>query len=257
MWRRSYIWAALFSVALLVGGTASAEAIIGGQTLRAPYETEVSPEDAIMACQGPRLPTTYNYDCHYYSSEVTESQLIHLAAEKVTDDVAGCVPGTQPVVSKAMYYSRTSGFMFGGSVKIDLKVLSGFSGLMSKLKEFGPGVQGNFGYSVSTTFGEAKTYGIPSNYGKISWGIFSQDALESKINQSVQITSTDIQGPRPMYYTAHGVTVVTPIADNTTNFPQGVLAKTERNFGNVEEFNTLCPGGVLPDYLGGPGKPVY
>lgn len=254
---RSYSWVTLFVVALLVGGTASAEAIIGGKKLRPPYETQVSPNDTIMACQGPRLPMTYNYDCHYYSSEVTESKLVHLPAERVTDDVAGCVPGTQPVVAKTMTYSRTAGFTFGGSIKIDIKVLTGFNGLLTKVKEKGPGIQGNFGYTVSTTFGEAKTYGVPANYGKISWGVFSQDAVESKVNQSIQITSTQIQGPRSMYYTAYGVTVVTPIADNTTKFPQGVLAKTERNFASVEEFDTLCPGGVLPDYLGGPGKPPY
>jgi hypothetical protein len=249
----------ILAVAVLVavaGSVRPAQAVIGGDRFPAPQEQIVTPDDSIMACQGPRLPTDYHYDCQYYSSEVTASELVHLPAVKVTDDVAGCLPGTQPSVAKTMIYATTAAFQFSASAKLDLKILSGFTGLLNKIKEFGPGLQGGFGYTESTTFGEGKTYTIPADYGKISWGVFSQDAVADTINESVQITSTDISGPSARYFTASGVKTLTPVAEEKSQFPQGTLAKSSRNFASAEEFKTLCPDGALPDYLGGAGSPT-
>jgi hypothetical protein len=254
---RSSLHVAFLGVTLLVTGIASAEAVVGGRPLKEPYETVVQPDDVIMACQGPRLPVTYNYDCHYHSSEITDSEIVPLPAVRVTDQVAGCEPGTQPSVAKTMTYATTATFRFGVSVKLDLKILSGYGGLLARLKEFGPGLQAGFGYATSTTFGQASSYTIPADYGKVSWGVFSQDAVMSTINESVEITSTGITGPPTIYYTAHGVTTTTPIANETTGFPQGTLGKSDRSFASVEEFNALCPSGVLPDYLGGPGDTYW
>jgi hypothetical protein len=248
---------ALLSVALLATGIASAEAIIGGQPLKEPYETVVQPDDIIMACQGPRLPMTYNYDCHYYSSEITDSEVVSLPAVQVTDKVAGCEPGTQPSMAKTLTYATTATFSFGVAAKLDLKVLSGYKGLLANLKEYGPGLQAGFGYATSTTFGETQTYTIPADYGKVSWGVFSQEAVKATVNETVEITSTSIQGPPTIYCTAYGLTTLTPIAHDTTKFPQGTLGKSGRSFASVEEFNDLCPGGVLPDYLGGPGTTYW
>lgn len=254
---RHSLFTALLGVALLVTGIASAEAVVGGQPLKEPYETVVQPDDVILACRGLRLPMTYNYDCHYYSSEITDSEVVSLPAVQVTDHVAGCGPGTQPSVAKTLTYATTATFSFGVAAKLDLKVLSGYKGLLANLKEYGPGLQVGFGYATSTTFGETQTFTIPADYGKVSWGVFAQRAVEATVNETVQITSTSIVGPPAIYYTAYGLTTLTPIAHDTTGFPQGTLGKSSRSFADVDEFNDLCPGGVLPDYLGGPGTTYW
>jgi hypothetical protein len=247
------------AVAALAAGAAlslprpEAKAIIGGENLAS--ETEVSPDDPIMACQGEKRGSPDHYNCSRESSEVVGSRRITLSPEKVTDDVAGCLPGNQPSVAKAISYTKTSTISVSGNLKFDLKILTGFTGLFNQIKEYGPGVGVGVSYSVATSFGQSKTYTIPADYGKISWGIFAQDAVESTVNQSIRVNSLHIGGPSPRFYTGYGVKIVTPLEDDTTKFPYGTLAKAQRDFASVEEFNALCPGGVLPPYLGGSGEP--
>jgi hypothetical protein len=233
-----------------------AQAVPGEPQPRANEEV-VDVGDPIMTCQGEKRRSK-NYDCEHFASEVVSSREINLPPEKVTDEVAGCQPGTQPTISKQISYSKSSTVTVSASAKFDLKILAGAGGIFEKIKEYGPGIGIGVSHSWSTTFGQSETYSVPADYGKISWGVFSQRAAESTVNETVVVRNITIGGNDSYLYTANNFKIVTPIEKETTKFPVGTLAKDQRDFKSVEEFKELCPNGVLPEYLGGepdPGKP--
>lgn len=220
----------------------------------------VSPQvqGTVDQCLPAHRGVTDDYDCERFHSEVKSSREINLPPEKVTDDVAGCHPGNQPSVNKRISYSKASTVSVSASLKFDLKILTGAAGVFKQIKGFGPGIGVGVSYSWSTTFGSSEGYTIPADYGKVPWGTFSQRATESVVDETVVIRNTGIGHNDSYLYTVYGITVVTPIEEDTTKFPQGTLAKDSRDFKSVEEFKQLCPTGVLPEYLGGkpdPGVP--
>jgi hypothetical protein len=214
-----------------------------------PKPTPVSADDPIMHCAGPKLPQ-WHHNCHVYSAEVTATKLIHLPGEKVTDNVAGCQPGNQPSVGKTLTYSKS--VTMGGGVGVNVQQLQDIGQILRNTqKRLAPEISGNFGVSTSTSWGQNKSYNVTANYGKVSWGVFSQEAVESTTNLVIEITSTDVGGRSPLYYSANGVRVVAPLEDKQKKQPQGTLSQGERNFKDRAEFQQLCPSGALPPYLGG------
>jgi hypothetical protein len=214
-----------------------------------PKPTPVSADDPIMHCAGPKLPR-WHHNCHVYSADVTATKLIHLPGEKVTDNVAGCQPGNQPSVGKTLTYSKS--VTMGGGVGVNIQQLQDIGQVLRNTqKRLAPEISGNFGVSKSTSWGQNKSYNVTANYGKVSWGVFAQEAVESTTNLVIEITSTDVGGRSPLYYSANGVRVVAPLEDKQKKQPQGTLSQGERNFKDRAEFQQLCPSGVLPPYLGG------
>lgn len=226
-----------------------AQAVPGEPGLR-PNEQLVDIGDPIMKCAGDKRRSSV-YSCGTFAQEVLGNREINLPSEKVTDDVAGCHPGSQPSVAKQISYAKTTSVSVNAQIKFDLKILTGAKGMFSKIKEYQPSIGGGLAYSWATTFGEAKTSTIPADYGKISWGIFSQKAREATVNQTVVVRNTHIAYNDSYLYTAKNFKIVTPIEEEKTKFPVGTLAKDQRNFNSVAEFKELCPNGVLPDYLRG------
>lgn len=219
------------------GGAVSATAFAADAEL-------VGADNPVLQCEGPEAPDGFDCDISVDDVPGTSTRPGRLTPAQVTDNVAGCTSGTQPSVAKQISYARTGSISFGASISLDL-----YKGVNQIIDKVGPGA--GVTVSQSTTFGTGHTYTVPSDYGRVAWGIFTQDTIEADVTITVKVTepATDIPSI-PYEYRGENIRVVTPVVDGATGLPKGTLAKQDRNFTDLAEFRALCGDTATPpDYL--------
>lgn len=224
-------------LALSMAATVSAGSLISYNAYAADVEI-VASDDPVLNCEGDNVPG--GYDCDISVTDVHNSHQIKLALAKVTDDVAGCTPGNQPGRALTLSYSSTGSIQIGGGIALDL-----YKGVNQIIDKVGPSI--GVSVSKSTTFGTSETYTIPADYGKISWGMFSPDAVEAEATIEVHVTEPAQDVPDVGYsYRGENVKVVTPIVKGDSGIPQGTLSKDQRDFSSLAEFRQLCGEAATP-----------
>lgn len=212
--------ASLTAVALVSAPAAPSQALTNHQ---------VSPDDPVMGCEGSDAPPGW---CKIVKFDVVSRTVINLPAEQVTDYVAGCTDGNQPTVSKSITYSRSF------SISASLGMSAGVNGGGTILREAYPAA--SVGAAWTTTFGSGSTYSIPADQGQVSWGVFSQQAVEVVANMTVRVEEPAADVPNAELYSADGVRLVFPLEDKNTGLPHGTLAKQKRPFSSDAERSQLC-----------------